>query len=206
MLEEPERAREDFRAQSAVTLAQRGSPDWWLEKWGYRAGQDAAHSRECAGYLAACHRDVLCADDSGSFDDEGSWEDGLAFYKPWGFDLTAIQAPVCLWHGHAGLPPRRPCPLASRPYPGRHYPVSCRRRPHQHRGKQPCSGLYMADRAQIDPRLAGAALEPPARPGTSARPRSAASGHDQILVKWWKHSQAVSCAANAAASARLTAR
>jgi hypothetical protein len=41
MLEEPGRAREDFRAQSAVTLAQRGSPDWWLEKWGDRAGQDS---------------------------------------------------------------------------------------------------------------------------------------------------------------------
>jgi pimeloyl-ACP methyl ester carboxylesterase len=99
MLEEPERARQDYRAQSAITLAQRGSPDWWLDRWGDRAGRDAAHSREWAGYLAACHRDVLRADDSGSFDDDGSWEDDLAFYQPWGFDLAAIQAPVSLWHG-----------------------------------------------------------------------------------------------------------
>jgi pimeloyl-ACP methyl ester carboxylesterase len=98
-LEEPVRARADFRAQSAVTLAQQGSPDWWLEKWGDRAGRDAAHDQETADYLAACHRDVLRADDSGSFDDDGSWEDDLTFYKPWGFDLAAIQAPVSLWHG-----------------------------------------------------------------------------------------------------------
>jgi pimeloyl-ACP methyl ester carboxylesterase len=99
MLEEPERAREDFRAESAATLAQQCSPDWWLGRWGDRAGQDAAHSREAADHLAACHLDVLRADDSGSFDDDGAWEDALTFYKPWGFDLTAIQAPVSLWHG-----------------------------------------------------------------------------------------------------------
>jgi pimeloyl-ACP methyl ester carboxylesterase len=98
-LEEPERAREDFRARSAVALAQQGSPGWWLKRWGDRAGQDPAHSRERAEYLAACHRDVLRADDSGSFDDEGAWEDSLTFYKPWGFDLAGIQAPVSLWHG-----------------------------------------------------------------------------------------------------------
>jgi pimeloyl-ACP methyl ester carboxylesterase len=77
-LEEPGRAREDFRAQSAVTLAQQGSSDWWLRKWADRAGQDAAHSRDRAEYLAACHRDVLRADDSGAFEDDGSWEDALA--------------------------------------------------------------------------------------------------------------------------------
>jgi len=98
-LEQPELARADFRARSAVTLAQQGSPDWWLERWGARAGQDAAHSRERADYLAACHRDVLRADDSGAFDDDGSWEDDLAFYQRWGFELADIQAPVALWHG-----------------------------------------------------------------------------------------------------------
>jgi len=30
--EEPERARTEFRAQSAITLAERGSPDWWLQQ------------------------------------------------------------------------------------------------------------------------------------------------------------------------------
>ena len=98
-LEEPARARENFRAQSALTLAQRGSPDWWLTNWGNRAERDAAHSRECADYLAACHRDVLRADDRGEFDDHGSWDDDLTFYKAWGFDLADIEAPVSLWHG-----------------------------------------------------------------------------------------------------------
>jgi pimeloyl-ACP methyl ester carboxylesterase len=97
--EEPERARAEFRAQSAITLAGRGSPQWWLQHWGDRAGRDAAHSRERAEYLAACHRDVLRADDHGSFDDDGSWEDDSAFYFPWGFDLAGIRAPVGLWHG-----------------------------------------------------------------------------------------------------------
>ena len=61
--EEPERARAEFRAQSAITLAERGSPQWWLHHWADRAERDAAHSREWAEYLAACHRDVLRADD-----------------------------------------------------------------------------------------------------------------------------------------------
>jgi len=99
MLEEPERARAEFRARSAVTLAQRGSADWWLDRWGERAEQDAAHSRDQAEYLATCTRDVLRADSSGAFDDDGSWEDDLAFYSPWGFGLAGIQAPVSLWHG-----------------------------------------------------------------------------------------------------------
>ena len=99
MFEEPERARAEFRARSAITLAERGSARWWLAKWGDRAEQDAAHSRDWAEYLATCTRDVLRSGDSGSFDDEGSWEDNLAFYRPWGFDLASILAPVSLWHG-----------------------------------------------------------------------------------------------------------
>ena len=73
--------------------------EWWLQRWGDRSGQDAAHSREWAEYLAACTRDVLRADDQGSFDDDGSWEDNSAFYLPWRFDLADIRAPVGLWHG-----------------------------------------------------------------------------------------------------------
>jgi pimeloyl-ACP methyl ester carboxylesterase len=99
MFEEPERARAEFRSQSAETLAQRGSPDWWLARWADLAEQDAAHSRAWAEYLAACMRDALRADGSGSFDDEGSWEDDRAVYSPWGFELTDIQAPVSIWHG-----------------------------------------------------------------------------------------------------------
>ena len=97
--EEPERARAEFRAQSAITLAERGSPDWWLHLWGDRAEQDAAHSREWAEYLALGIRDALHAGDQGAFDDDGFWEDNSAFYHPWQFDLADIQAPVSLWHG-----------------------------------------------------------------------------------------------------------
>ncbi len=97
--EEPEQARADFRVQSALTLAERGSADWWLERWGERAEQDPAHSREWADYLALCIRDVLHADDQGTFDDEGSWEDDSALYHPWTFELADIRAPVSLWHG-----------------------------------------------------------------------------------------------------------
>jgi pimeloyl-ACP methyl ester carboxylesterase len=99
MFADPVRARAEFRAQSAVTLAQRGSPEWWLEHWGDRAEQDAAHGRAWAEYLATCHRDVLRADSNGGFDDDGSWGDHVAFFSPWGFDLADIQAPVSLWHG-----------------------------------------------------------------------------------------------------------
>jgi pimeloyl-ACP methyl ester carboxylesterase len=102
---EPQRARAEFHARSAVSLAQQGSAEWWLEKWGDRAERDTAHSRDRADYLAACTRGALRADDSGSFDDEGSWEDHVAFYRPWGFDLADIQAPVGLWHGRQDFLP-----------------------------------------------------------------------------------------------------
>ena len=39
---EPERARAEFRVQSAITLAERGSPEWWLQRWGDRSEQDPA--------------------------------------------------------------------------------------------------------------------------------------------------------------------
>ncbi len=97
--EEPGRARTEFRAQSAITLAERGSPDWWLQRWGDRAEQDAAHSRDWAEYLALGIRDALHAGDQGAFDDDGLWEDYSAFYRPWQFDLADIEAPVSLWHG-----------------------------------------------------------------------------------------------------------
>jgi hypothetical protein len=82
-----------------------GAVSLWLYRWGGRAGQDAAHSRAWADYLAACTRDVLRADDQGGFDDEGSWEDDSAFYLPWRFDLADIGAPVSLWHGQQDFLP-----------------------------------------------------------------------------------------------------
>jgi pimeloyl-ACP methyl ester carboxylesterase len=99
LFEEPTRARAEFQAVSAVTLAERGSAEWWLQHWGERAEQDAAHSREAAGYLALCTRDTLRDLGDGTVDDEGWWGDHCAIYKPWGFSLADIQAPVSLWHG-----------------------------------------------------------------------------------------------------------
>lgn len=49
MLEEPERARAEHRAQSAVMLTEQGSADWWLRRWGDRAEQDAHARRAPAG-------------------------------------------------------------------------------------------------------------------------------------------------------------
>lgn len=54
---EPERARDEFRAQSAGFAPLAGSPGWWMDRWGQRAGTDAAHTQEWADYLALCHRD-----------------------------------------------------------------------------------------------------------------------------------------------------
>jgi pimeloyl-ACP methyl ester carboxylesterase len=91
--EEPARARAEFRAQSAEFAPLAASPGWWMDRWGHRAGTDAAHSQEWANYLALCNRDGF------GDDDEGWWEDWRASFQPWGFDLTTIQAPVILWHG-----------------------------------------------------------------------------------------------------------
>jgi pimeloyl-ACP methyl ester carboxylesterase len=98
--EDPSRARADFRAQSAEFAPLASSPAWWMDRWGDRAGQDAAHSQEWADYLALVNRDGYADGD------EGWWEDWSASFLPWGFDLAAIQAPVALWHGlHDTSPP-----------------------------------------------------------------------------------------------------
>ena len=91
--EEPVRAREEFRAQSAEFAPLAASADWWMDRWAERAGTDAAHSQEWADYLALSNRDGFAGGD------EGWWEDWSASFHPWGFDLTTIQAPVILWHG-----------------------------------------------------------------------------------------------------------
>lgn len=91
--EEPDKARADFRAGSAEFAPLASSPAWWMDRWGDRAGKDAAHSQEWADYLALVNRDGYADGD------EGWWEDWSASFLPWGFDLASIQAPVVLWHG-----------------------------------------------------------------------------------------------------------
>jgi pimeloyl-ACP methyl ester carboxylesterase len=90
---DPGRARADFRARSAEFARLSSSPAWWMDRWAERAGQDAAHSQEKADYLALVNGDGYAGGD------EGWWEDWSASFRPWGFDLTSIQAPVALWHG-----------------------------------------------------------------------------------------------------------
>jgi pimeloyl-ACP methyl ester carboxylesterase len=125
LFEDPARARAEFQAQSALTLAERGSAAWWLRHWGERAGQDAAHSREVADYLALCTNDTLHDAGDGTVDDEGPWEDHCAIYSPWGFNLADIQAPVTLWHGLRDfLPVTHGCWLADRiPDVTTHFPA-----------------------------------------------------------------------------------
>ena len=63
-------------------------------------GTDPAHDAASAQYLADGFRDGWTRGD------EGWWDDWSAFLSPWGFDLSAITAPVSLWHGLAD----RRCP------------------------------------------------------------------------------------------------
>jgi hypothetical protein len=66
-----------------------------MRRWGERAGQDAAHTRECAEYLALCHHDALHAGDDGSFDDDGSWlENALGRQVPLDAAIDAQQYEV----------------------------------------------------------------------------------------------------------------
>jgi pimeloyl-ACP methyl ester carboxylesterase len=119
-LEDPGRARADFRARSAEFARLSSSPAWWMERWGDRAGTDAAHSQERADYLALVNRDGYARGD------EGWWEDWSASFLPWGFDPVSIQAPVALWHGlrDAAAPPAHSRWLAARiPHATAHFPA-----------------------------------------------------------------------------------
>jgi pimeloyl-ACP methyl ester carboxylesterase len=91
--DDPGRARAEFRVRSAEFARLSSSPAWWMQRWAGRAGRDSAHSQERADYLALVNRDGYAGGD------EGWWEDWSATFRPWGFDLAAIQAPVALWHG-----------------------------------------------------------------------------------------------------------
>lgn len=88
-------ARERFRTEAAEMYGRLSTPDGWLRQWGERAHQDAAHGQEAADYLASTFTDGW------THGDDGWWDDWSAFLSPWGFDVAAITAPVCLWHGLA---------------------------------------------------------------------------------------------------------
>jgi pimeloyl-ACP methyl ester carboxylesterase len=118
--EEPARARAEFRTGSAQFAPLASSAQWWMDRWAGRAGTDAAHSQEWADYLALCHRDGF--GDS----DEGWWEDWSASFQPWGADLSAIKAPVILWHGlqDTSPPPAHSRWIAARiPHVTAHFPA-----------------------------------------------------------------------------------
>jgi pimeloyl-ACP methyl ester carboxylesterase len=93
-------AREKFRTEAAEMYSRLSTPEGWLRAWGDRAGTDPAHGQEAAEYLASHFLDGW------TNGDEGWWDDWSAFLSPWGFDLSAVIAPVSLWHGLAD----RRCP------------------------------------------------------------------------------------------------
>ncbi|WP_406046980.1 alpha/beta fold hydrolase [Kribbella sp. NBC_00889] len=88
-----ETARANWRQDAETMLAKFSDPEGWLERWGDRAEQDVAHSREVAEYLAADVRESL------GNGDQGWWDDWVSLIEPWGFDLAGIRVPVRLWHG-----------------------------------------------------------------------------------------------------------
>jgi pimeloyl-ACP methyl ester carboxylesterase len=91
--DQPELARENFRAEAAELSDALATAEGWLSRWGDAAGTDAAHSREVAGYLALVQQDCRRQGD------QGWWDDWAAFLNPWGFDFAAISVPVQLWQG-----------------------------------------------------------------------------------------------------------
>jgi pimeloyl-ACP methyl ester carboxylesterase len=86
-------ARENWRRDAEAMRAGLTRPQAWWERWGAAAGTDEAHDREAAEHLAAVFADALSAGD------EGYWDDWAALLTPWGADLSAVRAPVRLWHG-----------------------------------------------------------------------------------------------------------
>ena len=84
-----------FRSEAEEAFSRFSSPAAWLDRWGSEAGQDEAHSRDMATYLAALQVDASTQGDIGWWDD---WADLLS---PWGFEVSAITVPVQLWHGES---------------------------------------------------------------------------------------------------------
>lgn len=93
LLDDPTTARVQFAAQASDMLSCQGSAEWWMGRWGDRAGTDSAHSLEWAKYLADC------ANDGYGDNGEGWWEDWRATFLPWDVDISGITAPVSLWQG-----------------------------------------------------------------------------------------------------------
>jgi pimeloyl-ACP methyl ester carboxylesterase len=113
-------ARAKFRAEAAEMYGRLSRPEGWLKSWGDRAGTDPAHGMEIAQYLADGFRDGWTRGD------EGWWDDWTAFLTPWGFELSAVTAPVSLWHGLADsrCPPAHGRWLAERiPHVVAHFPA-----------------------------------------------------------------------------------
>jgi len=93
LLDDPSTAKDCFMGQVTEMLETQGSTDWWIRRWGDLAGRDDAHSVAWAQYLADC------AIDGYGTNGEGWWEDWLATFLPWGFDVEKPECPISLWHG-----------------------------------------------------------------------------------------------------------
>jgi len=148
LIDDPGWARADFRTRSAEFARLSSSPAWWMDKWGDRAGKDAAHSQEWADYLALVNRDGYTGGD------EGWWEDWSASSLPWGFDIASIQAPVALWHTGCATPQRRQAiPAGS--------PTTSRTPPHTSPAIKTTPTLRRTTAARPSPGCAGTCSAPP---------------------------------------------
>jgi len=79
-------------------------------RWSRAQERLPALALELAGYLALVQQDTICRDD------QGWWDDNVAYLTPWGFDPASIKVPVQLWHGEQdqAVPPAQGRWLAGR--------------------------------------------------------------------------------------------
>jgi pimeloyl-ACP methyl ester carboxylesterase len=94
-LADPLAYRARFRIDALAAFSELSRAETWLQRWGQSAGTDEAHSRDLAVRLAA----NVC--EAARQDDEGWWEDWVAYHSPWGFEPGAVHGPLQLWHGEA---------------------------------------------------------------------------------------------------------
>ncbi len=90
---QPELARELRWARAKERLAELSTAQGWLDMWGETADSVPPGRLAVARYLAQVQQDTLCRND------QGWWDDHVAYLGPWGFDPAAITVPVQLWHG-----------------------------------------------------------------------------------------------------------